>query len=166
MANLYELTGDVLKLQTLLESGEVIDTELLADVLADTTEDYEAKIEAYAKVVKNLSADVDALKAEAERLTSRRKALENNIKSLKDRMFESMSTTGNTKIKGALFTVSIQANGGKIPVVVDVDTADLPDDLVKIEEKPDLDAIAAYITAHPESKYAHFGERGYSLRIK
>ena len=166
MANLYELTGDILKLQQLLETGEVVDTELLADVLTDTTADYEEKIENYAKVIKNLSADVDALKAETERLTTRRKALETNITNLKARMFDSMKQTGKTKIKGTLFTVSIQANGGKIPVIVDVPTEKLPDDLVKIEEKPDLEAIAAYIDNHPETDLAHYGERGESLRIR
>jgi len=164
--NLYNLTGDILKLQNILETGEVVDAELLADVLADTTADYEEKIENYAKVIKNLSADVDALKAEEKRLTIRRKALENNIDALKGRMFDSMKATGKTKIKGSVFTVSIQANGGKIPVIVDVPTEKLPDDLVKIEEKPDLDAITAYIEAHPETKLAHFGERGESLRIR
>lgn len=164
--NLYDLTGEVLQLQELLESGEVIDQELLADVLADTTSDYEQKIESYAKIIKNLSANVDALKLEAERLTKRRKAVEANIDSLKARMFDSMKATGKTKIKGDLFTVSIRANGGKIPVVVDVDTSELPDELVKIEEKPNLDAIAAYIETHPETKLAHFGERGESLSIK
>ena len=164
--NLYDLTGDVLKLQLLLESGEVVDTELLADVLADTTADYEEKIENYAKVIKNLSADIDAIKTEVDRLTSRRKTLENNIAALKARMFDSMKATGKTKIKGDLFTVSIQANGGKIPVIVDVDTSALPDELVRIEEKPDLDAIAAYIEANPKNNYAHFGERGESIRIR
>lgn len=166
MANLYELTGDILKLQQLLETGEVVDKELLNDVLADTTADYDEKIENYAKVIKNLSADVDAIKAETDRLTTRRKALETNITNLKARMFDSMKQTGNTKIKGSLFTVSIQANGGKIPVIVDVDTSKLPDDLVKIEEKPDLDKIAAYIDAHPDTNFAHYGERGESLRIR
>ena len=164
--NLYDLTGDILKLQSILETGEVVDTELLADVLAVTTADYEEKIENYAKVIKNLSADVDALKSEAERLATRRKALENNIAALKARMFESMKATGKTKIKGDLFTVSIQPNGGKTPVIVDVDTSALPDELVKIEEKPDLDAIAAYIEQHPKNNYAHFGPRGESLRIR
>lgn len=164
--NLYDLTGDILKLQNILESGEVVDTELLADVLADTTADYDEKIESYAKVIKNLSANVDALKSETERLNTRRKTLENNIAALKARMFDSMKATGKTKIKGDLFTVSIQANGGKIPVIVDVDTSALPDELVKIEEKPDLDAIAAYIEQHPENKLAHFGPRGESLRIR
>lgn len=164
--NLYDLTGDILKLQNILETGEVVDGELLADVLADTTADYEEKIENYAKVVKNLSADVDALKEEEKRLTTRRKALENNIDALKARMFDSMKATGKTKIKGSVFTVSIQANGGKIPVIVDVPTEKLPDDLVKIEEKPDLDAIATYIEQHPGTPLGHFGERGESLRIR
>lgn len=164
--NLYELTGDILKLQNLLASGEVVDAELLKDVITDTEADYEEKIESYAMVIKNLSADIAALKEEADRLTSRRKTLEANIDSLKSRMFDSMKATNTPKIKGRLFTISIQANGGKIPVIVDVDTADLPDNLVKIEEKPDLDAISKYIAANPDTKLAHFGERGESLRIK
>lgn len=164
--NLYELTGDILKLQDLLASGEVVDAELLKDVISDTEADYEAKIESYAMVIKNLSADIAALKEEADRLNSRRKTLEANIDSLKSRMFDSMKATNTPKIKGRLFTISIQANGGKIPVIVDVDTADLPDELVKIEEKPDLDAISKFIAANPDTKLAHFGERGESLRIK
>lgn len=164
--NLYELTGDILKLQDLLASGEVVDAELLKDVISDTEADYEAKIESYAMVIKNLSADIAALKEEADRLNSRRKTLEANIDSLKSRMFDSMKATNTPKIKGRLFTISIQANGGKIPVIVDVDTADLPDELVKIEEKPDLDAISKFIAANPDTKLAHFGQRGESLRIK
>ena len=163
---LYDLTGEVLQLQELLSSGDVVDVELLKNVLSDTTEDYDAKLEAYAKVIKNLTSDVDAIKAETERLTSRKKALENNITALKNRMYESMKALGKTKVKGELFTVSIQANGGRIPVIVDVDTSELPDDLVKIEEKPDIDAITAYIEKHPGTKYAHFGERGEGIRIR
>ena len=166
MSNLYDLTGDVLKLQDLLASGEVIDKELLADVLKDTTEDYNDKIEAYAKVIKNLSVDMEGLKNEIDRLNARHKAIKANIESLKNRMFESMKETKTTKVKGKLFTIAIQANGGKCPVIVDVDTSVLPDNLVRIEERPDLDAIAAYITENPTCGYAHFGDRGESLRIK
>lgn len=164
--NLYDLTGEVLQLQELLESDEVVDTELLKDVLADTTEDYEIKLEAYAKVIKNLTATVDAIKFEVDRLTTRKKALENNITALKTRMYESMKATGTTKVKGDIFTISIQKNGGRIPVIVDVDTSALPDELVKIEEKPDIDAITAYLEKNPDSKLAHFGERGEGIRIK
>jgi hypothetical protein len=42
----------------------------------------------------------------------------------------------------------------------------LPDDLVNIVEKPDLDALRDYIERTGDLTYAHFGERGESLRIK
>lgn len=164
--NLYDLTGDVLQLQELLENGEVVDTELLHGVLSDTLEDYDAKLESYAKVIKNLTANVDAIKTEKDRLNQREKALTANINALKNRMYESMKAVGKDKVKCELFTVSIQANGGKLPVIVDVDTSELPDDLVRIKEEPDIDAITAYLEKHPDSNLAHFGTRGEGIRIR
>lgn len=166
MKNLYELTQDMLDLQDIVDSGEVIDTQLLDDTLADTTADFDEKIINYAKVIKNLSAAEDAIKAEIERLTARKKNIDKNITNMKTAMLNAMQAVKREKIKGDLFTVSVRANGGKLPVIVDVDTADLPDDLVKIEEKPDLDALAKFIEKNPETQFAHFGERGVSLSIK
>lgn len=166
MKNLYELTQDMLDLQDIVDSGEVIDTQLLDDTLADTTADFDEKIINYAKVIKNLSASEDAIKAEIERLTARKKNIDKNITNMKTAMLNAMQAVKREKIKGDLFTVSVRANGGKLPVIVDVDTAELPDDLVKIEEKPDLDAIAKFIEKMGETRLAHFGDRGVSLSIK
>ncbi|MBO7211068.1 MAG: siphovirus Gp157 family protein [Methanobrevibacter sp.] len=156
----------MLDLQDIVDSGEVIDTQLLDDTLADTTADFDDKIINYAKVIKNLSAAEDAIKAEIERLTARKKNIDKNITNMKTAMLNAMQAVKREKIKGDLFTVSVRANGGKLPVIVDVDTAELPDDLVKIEEKPDLDALAKFIEKNPETQLAHFGERGVSLSIK
>lgn len=160
---LYELTSDLLVLQEMLEDN--IDDQCLLDTLEGVQGEYEIKLEAYCKVIKNLEADMDALKSEAKRLTDKRKVLENNIDRLKKAMFDSMKATGTEKVKGALFTVAIQRNGGKLPVIVDVDTSELPDELVKIVESPDLEAIGKLLETG-ECKYAHYGERGESLRIK
>lgn len=160
---LYELTSDLLVLQEMLEDS--VDDQCLLDTLEGVQGEYEIKLEAYCKVIKNLEADMEALKSEAKRLTDKRKVLENNVDRLKKAMFDSMKATGTDKIKGALFTVAIQRNGGKLPVIVDVDTSELPDELVKITESPDLEAIGKLLEAG-ECKYAHYGERGESLRIK
>ena len=127
--------------------------------------EYEAKLEAYCKVVKNLEADMEALKAEAKRLSDKAKVLENNRDRLKKAMFDSMKATDIPKVKAGVFTVAIQKNGGKLPVIVDVDTAYLPKELVKVVETPDLEAIGKMLE-QGESMLAHFGERGESLRIK
>ena len=164
MSKLYELTTDLLTLQELLESP-LDDEEILKDTLEAVQGEYELKLEAYCKVIKNLEADMDALKNEAKRLTDKRKTLEANVDRLKKAMFDSMKATGTEKVKGQLFTVAIQKNGGKLPVVVDVPTEDLPDELVKIVESPDLEAIGKLLESG-NCKYAHYGERGESLRIK
>lgn len=168
MANLYELTGDILALQDMLASSEGEDEELtqaLRDTLEANQGEYEAKLEAYCKVIKNLEADAEALKNETKRLTDKRKRLEDSISRLKAVMYDSMKSTNTTKVKGQIFSVSIQKNGGKLPVIVDVPTDQLPDDLVKVVESPDLDAIAKLLE-RGSSPLAHFGERGDSLRIK
>ena len=164
MSKLYELTADLMTLQEMLE--EAVDDQCLQDTLEGVQGEYEIKLEAYCKVIKNLEADMEALKAEAKRLTDKRKVLENNVDRLKKAMFDSMKATGTEKVKGQIFTVAIQRNGGKLPVILDVPTEDLPDELVKVVESPDLEAIYEVLTTHGTSKYAHFGERGESLRIK
>ena len=141
MANLYVLTENLLLLQEMLENP-IEGEEVLAETIEAIEGEYEWKIENYCKVIKNLEASADACKAEAKRLTDKRKTIENNIDRLK-----------------------IQKNGGKLPVIVDVDVSKLPDSLVKVVESPDLDAIYKLLE-QGESTYAHFGERGESLRIK
>lgn len=166
MSKLYELTTDLMTLQEMLEGD--LDDQCLLDTLEAVQGEYEIKLESYCKVIKNLEADMDALKAEAKRLTDKRKTLENNIDRLKKAMFDSMKATNTDKVKGTLFTVAIQRNGGKVPVIVadDVDTSKLPDNLVKVVESPDLDAIRELLESGKTVEGFTLGQRGESLRIK
>lgn len=161
---LYELTADVMTLQEMLEN-EVEDEQMLLDTLEGVQYEYEYKLEQYAKVIRNLEADANAYKLEANRLNERRRVIENNIDRLKSHMFESMKATGINKVKGTLLNVSIQKNGGKLPVIVDCDVKDLPESVVKVVESPDLEAIRKLLDAG-ECDFARYGERGESLRIK
>lgn len=166
MSNLYELTGDLLQLQEMLEN-EDIDPEALADTMEAVNGEYDIKMESYAKCIKNLESNIVAIKSEVDRLNGKRKNLENNIDKLKAAMFDSMKATGKTKAGGKLFTVAIQKNGGKAPVILKegVTVSDLPDELVRITEAPNMDAIRQYLD-NGGTDYAYYGERGESLRIK
>lgn len=166
MSRLYEITGNILTLQEMLE--DCIDDEVLKDTLGAVQGEYEYKLESCCKVIRNLEADMDALKAEADRLNSKRKVLENNIDRLKKSMFDSMKATNTAKVKGTLFTVAIQKNGGKTPIITapDIDTSKLPDQLVVVTEKPNLDAIRELLEAGKVVEGFTLGERGESLRIK
>lgn len=168
MGTLYNITGDLLILQSMLE--DTVDDQVLLDTLEGVQGEYEIKLESYCKIIKNLEADIDALKNEAKRLTDKRKLLENNIDRLKKAMFDSMKATGTTKVKGQLFSVSIQKNGGKTPVNYDKNdkyiTDHLPNNLVIVTETPALDAIRELLEAGKVVEGFSLGERGESLRIK
>lgn len=159
--NLYELTAVYKRLQDQLENGD--DVEGIIAVIGD---ELEAKADGYARVIRNMESQIKAFKDEEKRIAENRKKLETGVERLKNNLFESMKATGKEKFKTELFSFSIQKNGGALPVIVDVSTDDLPDDLVQITEKPDLKAIAKYIEDTGDLTYAHFGERGESLRIK
>lgn len=151
--------------KTILDNMDNEDFDLsgVLETLDDAIED---KADGYARVITQAKAEIDSIDAEIKRLTAMKKSRNNTVDRLKENLFNAMKETGKTKFKTDLFAFSIAKNGGKIPVVVDVETADLPDDLVNIVEKPDLDALRDYIERTGDLTYAHFGERGESLRIK
>ena len=167
--NLYELTNDFLQLQEMLEDPEV-DMDVINDTMEALEGAIEVKADGYAMIIRNMEGSITAIKAEMERLSDKKHLLESSIKRLKDNLQQAMVLTGKTKFKTDLFSFGIQKNGGALPVIVDVDTEVLPDECVIVTEKPDLKALAAFLQ-DPELKdlygrFAHFGERGESLRIK
>lgn len=165
MATMYELTSDYNEVLELASNPD-IDPQAITDTLEAINVEIEIKAENTAKVLRELEGMAAALKTEEQRLAARRKSIENNVDRIKTGLYEAMKTTGKTKFKTPLFSFAIAKNGGKIPVVVDVDTADLPDEFVIVTEKPNVDAIREYLEKNGESPLAHFGERGESLRIK
>ena len=165
MTSLYQLTGQYLELETMLDNPEV-EQDVLADMIATLDDEIEIKAENYAKIIRNFEGCLVAIKAETDRLAKTKASLEAGIQRLKDNLQFCMRATGKTKFKTDLFSFNIQKNGGVDPVVLDVDTDQLPDDLVKVTVEPDKKAIADYIRETGDLSYAHFGERGESLRIK
>ena len=113
MANLYEITQDYLKILSMMEDPE-LDPKTLADTMEAVEGELEIKAENYAKVMKNLEADVAGIKAEIDRLSERKKTIENNIKNMKSALQMAMETTGKTKFKTELFSFGIRKNAPSV----------------------------------------------------
>ena len=165
MANIYELTQDYLRLLEMAEDPE-LDPEVIADTFEAIDGELEIKAENYAKVMKNLEGDIAALKAEEERLSKKRKAIENNIKRMKLALQEAMEITGKTKFKTELFSFGIQKNAPSV-VIDAADIRDIPEEYLKFKE-PEIDktAIKNAINAGVDFEGLAHLEVSQSLRIR
>lgn len=115
MASIYELTGTMLQLMSMLYDEDVDEKELLAACEAVELQ-IEDKADGYAKVIKNMDADIKGLQAEERRLKERRQSLERRKVYLSHNLEQSMKAIGKTKFKTDLFSFSIAKNPAKAEV--------------------------------------------------
>ena len=111
---IYEITSDYLQLMQMMEDPD-LDPQTLADTMEGIEGELEDKADNYARVMKNMEADLNGIKAEIDRLSTRKKTIENNIKRMNEALQFSMETTGKTKFKTELFSFGIRKNA---PAVV------------------------------------------------
>jgi uncharacterized protein YlxW (UPF0749 family) len=156
---LYELTTNYL---SLMEMAEEMDTDTLKDTLESIEEEINDKAENIAKLIKNLNADVDALKIEEKRLADRRKSLENKVTHLKEYLQNQLEVAGLDKVKRPTLTISIQNNPPSVKVL---DEKLLSDYMIPVEPKLDKKAILTALKEGMEVSGAELVQ-GRSVRIR
>lgn len=133
---LYEVTQDYLQIMAMMEDPE-LDPQTLADTMEGVEGELEIKAENYAKVMKNLEADVSGIKAEIDRLSERKKTIEKNIKQMKEALQQAMEVTGKTKFKTELFSFTVRNNAPAV-VVDEQYIENIPEEYLRIRE-PEVD---------------------------
>lgn len=140
---LYEIRGalrDALdRMEVDDETGEILNAEDFNAVEIDARE----KLESTALYVRELNAEADALKAEIERLTDRRRSLEKRSTFLKCLMLQGLDALGATKLNTPMVTISVRTSKA---VELDADALDvLPEGFIRIKREADKTAIKAAI---------------------
>lgn len=167
MSSLYELQGQWLFLQSLGENPDV-DEQTIQDTLESLEYEIEEKADAYARIIRNLEADITAYKGEIERFRTKKDAAEKVIKRMKENLQVAMETTGKTKFKTGLFSFNIAKNAPSVVIDTD-DYTRIPEEFLKKRE-PEVDktALKAAMVEADMSEIpgiCHL-EQGKSLRIK
>ena len=135
---LYEITEQLRQLMAM----DDVPPEQLQDTLDMVNDEFEAKAENIAMLIREMVLDAEGYKAEIDRLSDRKKSLDNKVESLKDYLRVNMQAADMTKIKGKLFTISL---GSPTEPVYVADEKLLPDDLVYIKREPNKTEIKAQL---------------------
>ena len=155
---LYELTGSYAQLQSRAEDGEDLEAEL-----AQLDDRLEEKGRALVGLIKNLSAEADAIAKEEERLELRRKALENAERRIKDYVRTCMEQSGIQKIKAGTFTIWLQEGPERVEVV---DEAAVPEAFFRVKREVSKSEILRAYKQDGECVPGTRIERSVGLRIR
>lgn len=163
MSKLYELTADYLTVMDMLED-DTVDVETVMDTLEGIGGEIEDKADNYAKIIRMLEGEMEILKKEEERMSIRRKTLENNVDHMKRSLERAMIVTDKKKFKTDLFSFNIQKNPPTVAITGDA--GDIPGKFF-IPQEPKLDkkALIAYVKEKGDTDYAKLTQ-SESLRIR
>ncbi len=162
---LYELTEQYEGVVNLLYDGET-DEQTILDTLESIEGEIEDKADNYARIIKNLTAEAEMVKAEADRLDRRRKSLEARADWLKRTLKANMEFIGKTKFKTALFSFSISKNGGKQPMTITENLGEIPNKFL-IQQDPLVNKEAVReLLKDKEVEWAHLEPYGTHLNIR
>lgn len=159
---LYEIKGALRaaldRIEVDEETGEILNADALEAVEIESHE----KIEGAGLYVRELTAEIAALKVEADRLTERRRSLEKKSERIKALLLPAVDAMGG-KVKGSMLTVSI---GTTKSVELTENALDLlPDDFVRVKREADKTAIGAALKAGTEVPGAFLVENR-SIRMR
>ncbi len=168
MPTLYELTADMIRLMEALdaqEDGEIIDDVALESWMSTLQVSVELKVESICCVLKEFAYRAEARKQEADRLRKLADADESKVRQLKMRLLEFFRVTGTKKVDTEHFRVSVQANGGKLGLVVPANVEELTAAYIRLEPHADVEAIRAALDAGKVVPGCRLLEMGHHVRI-
>ena len=159
---LYEIERQYLEILSIDES----DPDMLAakkQALDEINESLEIKADNIARFIRNLDADITALKTEEDRLAEKRRVLQNKQTWLKSYLFNVLKELKLQSIKAGIFNISIRKSPPSVSVK---DQALIPREFfIPVEPKLDLRAIAEKLKSGEQVPGAELTQ-GESLAIR
>ena len=159
---LYDLTGALLDIQTMLEEG--VPEEQLTDTISEITESFNDKAVGVISIIKNMDGFINNLKAEEERLRSKRASTEKKIAFLKSYLIENMVSSGLKKAGNDILSARVIA--GK-PMLNLVNEDLIPDDFrtITVVSAIDKKGLLAKLKEGEEVEGAEIGTSKTGISI-
>lgn len=165
MTALYQIGKEFQELAVLAETADEDMAVAIHDTMGAIQAEFEDKGKAIAMLALNIDGDLEAIQSQIDRLTERKRIINNRKEALKEYLRTNMEASGITKISHPLFTISL---GKGRPIVVVDNEKDIPDDYmnVTVTSSPDKAMIAKAIKEGVEVPGAHSETGKSSISIK
>lgn len=151
-----------------LDGGELDEAaeRALSEWFADLGDKQAHKLDSYCALIRTFELRASVRRSEMERLSLLVKAEENKAKRLKDRLKLYLEATGQRKVDTDRYSVSVQANGGSLPVEVSVPVDELPIACTQAKLFADVDMIRETLLAGGDVHGCKLLPRGSHVRIR
>ena len=164
---LFDIVGDYQLLYDIATdiTGDPEQEQTFADTLEALKGELEVKAEDYIHVIKQLEMEqerAEQLEYEWHLKNIKRK---DSIQRMKSALVDAMKQTGHEQLDAGDYTLKVVKNGGQAPIIYDDESA-IPQSLMRIKYEKDSTLIREYLAEHPDTSWAHIGERGVHLGIK
>ena len=140
---LYEITAQYQNIYALLQNPEFAENEDILTALDQIEDAFENKAQQTIFMMKNIEAEIDQIDTEIKRLQAMKKARQNNIDRIKNRLRENMKAVGMSKLNCGLFSLSYRLQEAN---AVELDETEflannLDEDLVTVKVTPNKTEI-------------------------
>lgn len=140
---LYEITTQYQNIYALLQNPEFAENEDILTALDQIEDAFENKAQQTIFMMKNIEAEIDPIDTEIKRLQAMKKARQNNIDRIKNRLRENMKAVGMSKLNCGLFSLSYRLQEAN---AVELDETEflannLDEDLVTVKVMPNKTEI-------------------------
>lgn len=140
---LYEITTQYQNIYALLQDPEFAENEDILTALDQIEDAFENKAQQTIFMMKNIEAEIAPIDTEIKRLQAMKKAHQNNIDRIKNRLRENMKAVGKSKLNCGLFSLSYRLQEAN---AVELDETEflannLDEDLVTVKVTPNKTEI-------------------------
>lgn len=156
--SLYELSQDLV---TLRDLEDVEASEIIAIIQSEIINKGKGVIQ----VIRNLESDVDAIKAEIDRLNKIKRIRENNIKRLREYTKSCMEQMEIKKLETPIGNITLRKGTSSLKID---DESKLPDKYIEVIQtyKVDKDLLKSDLKSGLDIEGAYMTEPGTTLMIK
>lgn len=173
MKPLFAITSEFQALDAILDEcqGDITDPraeEAITAWVRELESDESAKMDGYIAYINKLTMEAERASALAAQYVDAAKTRTRRVEWLKSRMVEHMTKTGRKSIEtNSGYTISVQANGGCVPLILDtVDVTKIDPAFTITKVELDKEKVREWLADGLNLPFAKLGERGKHLRIR